>query len=231
MLNPREQQILRAIVNEHQNTAQPVGSRVLCMRYGFGISPATIRTVMGALTEAGFLEQPHTSAGRVPTERAYRAFLENASDPSVAEKQKVTKRLEQAATLPRAVRKLAGQLSEVAGASAVHMDVDGVAVYNLANVFGQREFTDPRIANYLAELFDQAGEWLPKLASKSGKVVVRIGAENQDFRVQAISVAAMKVKIAEYVGYVAIVGPTRLPYQKITSLMEYGAKELKRVYG
>lgn len=207
MLNPREQQILRAIVNEHHNTAQPVGSRVLWTRYGFGISPATIRAVMSALTQAGFLEQPHTSAGRVPTERAYRMFMENpsASGPSLAEQQKVTKRLEQAATAPRATKKLAEQLGEVAGTAALHVDADGTTAYSLANVFGQAEFADPRIANYLAELFDQAGEWVPKLATRSGKVVVRIGAENQDFRVQAISVAAMKIKVGEYVGYVAVV--------------------------
>src|SRR5689334_3394073 len=102
MLTNRQQQILRAVVNEYLNTAQPVGSQVLWTRYGFGISPATIRAAMSSLTTEGFLEQPHTSAGRVPTERAYRLFLENASaEPSLAEKQKVTKRLEQAATAPR----------------------------------------------------------------------------------------------------------------------------------
>ncbi|MSU75985.1 hypothetical protein EXS54_00705 [Patescibacteria group bacterium] len=232
MLTSREQQILRAVVNEYLNTAQPVGSRLLWTRYGFGISPATIRAAMGDLTEAGFLEQPHTSAGRIPTDRAYRVFLDNpsTSGPSLAEQQKVTKRLEQAATTPLAAKKLAGQLSEVSGSAAVHVDAGGATSFNLANVFGQPEFADPRVAGYLAELLDQSAEWLPKLASRAGKIEVRIGAENADFRVQAVSVLAMKLKIGEYVGYVAVVGPTRLPYQKVSSLMEYGAKELGRVY-
>lgn len=232
MLSSREQQILRAIVNEYLHTAQPVGSQVLRVRYGFGISPATIRSAMSALTSAGFLEQPHTSAGRVPTDRAYRLFLENASAaPSLAEQQKITKRLEQAGTAARATQKLAEQLAEVAGAVGVHVDVEGASTFNLAGVFGKADFADPHVAGYLAELLDDAREWLPKIATKAGKVVIRIGSENQDFRVQAVSVMAIKVKIGEYVGYVGIIGPTRMPYQKVAALMEYGAKELGRVYG
>ncbi len=232
MLTSREQQILRAVVNEYLHTAQPVGSRLLWTRYGFGISPATIRSAMSTLTAAGFLAQPHTSAGRVPTDRAYRLFLENASaTPSLSEQQKVTKRLEQAATAPRAARKLAEQLSEVAGAVGVHVDADGATSFNLANVFGQAEFADPHVAGYLAELLDDSAEWLPKIATAAGKVVIRIGSENADFRVQAVSVMAIKLKVGAYVGYVGVVGPTRMPYQKVAALLEYGAKELGRVYG
>jgi heat-inducible transcriptional repressor len=232
MLSSREQQILRAVVNEYLHTAQPVGSQVLRVRYGFGISPATIRAAMSALTSEGFLQQPHTSAGRVPTERAYRLFLENASAaPSLAEQQKVTKRLEKAATAPRAAQKLAEQLSEVAGAAGILVDADGANTFNLGNVFGKADFADPHVAGYLAELLDESSEWLPKLATKAGTVVIRIGSENEDFRVQAVSVMAIKVKVGNYVGYVGIVGPTRMPYQKVAALMEYGAKELGRVYG
>src|SRR6266480_4260966 len=98
MLTSRENQILRAIVNEYISSAQPVGSRLLWTRYGLGISPATIRNVMAALTEAGYLDQPHTSAGRVPTERAYRLFLEGAerSAPSVGEREKLHRRIKKA---------------------------------------------------------------------------------------------------------------------------------------
>ncbi len=234
MLSPRENQILRAIVHEHLHSAQPVGSRVLRVRYGFGISPATIRNVMATLTEAGFLEQPHVSAGRVPTDRAYRLFMESAptADPSLVEQRKLSTRIEQAGTPARATRKLAEQLSDTAGAAGIHLDADGVQLFNLANVFGQPEFQDPRVASYLAELLDRVREWLPKLASRLNQVGVRIGAEHEDFRARAVAMMGLKVRpTGTYEARIGIIGSTRMPYQRLGKLFDYGRKELSRAYG
>lgn len=74
-LTSRQKKILSLIIHEHIRSAEPVGSRYLVDRYGLDFSPATIRNEMSALTEAGFLRQPHTSAGRVPTEEGYRFFV------------------------------------------------------------------------------------------------------------------------------------------------------------
>lgn len=228
MLTPRENQILRAIVNEYVASAQPVGSRLLWTRYGLGISPATIRTVMGALTEAGFLEQPHTSAGRVPTERAYRMFLEGAEagSPSVGEQEKIALRMRKAGSSAEAVKNLCRQLAETSGGAGVFLSDDGPQFFGLANVFGHGELADPRVARYLAELLDQTEEWLPKLASKQGQLAIRIGPENDDFRARHISVLATKLSVDGQPAYIAVVGPTRMPYRKLTSLFEYGLKEM-----
>jgi heat-inducible transcriptional repressor len=231
MLTPREHQILRALVNEYSASAQPVGSRLLWSRYGFGISPATIRSVMVALTEAGFLSQPHTSAGRIPTDRAYRLFLESteASAPSVGEQEKVVQRIKKAGSPAEAGRALARMLSEVAGAASVYASADGVEHFNLANVFGQPEFRDPRVAAYLAEVLDQAAEWLPKLADKPGKIALRIGQEHEDFRAQQVSVVAIRLPGTD--GYVAVIGPARMPYRKLTSLCEHAVAVMEKTYG
>jgi transcriptional regulator of heat shock response len=234
MLNAREHQILRAIVHEYLHSAQPVGSRVLRVRYGFGVSPATIRNVMAALTEAGFLEQPHVSAGRVPTDRAFRLFMESAptKDPALSEQQKLTRRLEKAGSAPEATRKLAEQLSETAGAAGIHLDADGVQLFNLANVFGQPEFEDPRISSYLAELLDQVKDWFPKLAARTTRLGIRIGAEHEDFRARAVAILGLKLKpTKQYESRVGVIGSTRIPYQRLTALFDYGRKELDRVYG
>jgi heat-inducible transcriptional repressor len=71
--------LLSALIKEHLITGEAVGSRVLSDRFahGYGWSPATIRNVMGDLEEAGFVEQPHTSAGRVPTDKGYRYYVDN----------------------------------------------------------------------------------------------------------------------------------------------------------
>ncbi len=75
-LNARQQQILLAIINEYIDTAEPVGSRTIARKYRLGVSPATIRNEMADLEEMGFIEQPHTSAGRIPSERGYRYYVD-----------------------------------------------------------------------------------------------------------------------------------------------------------
>ena len=72
----REREILTAVVETFIATGEPVGSRTLSRASREGLSPATIRNVMADLADAGFLEQPHTSAGRVPTAEAYRYYVE-----------------------------------------------------------------------------------------------------------------------------------------------------------
>ncbi|MBR6006744.1 MAG: heat-inducible transcription repressor HrcA [Clostridia bacterium] len=80
LLDVRKMNILRAIVDDYILTAAPVGSRTLSKRDDIELSPATIRNEMSDLTELGFLEQPHTSAGRVPSEKAYRLYVSNIMD-------------------------------------------------------------------------------------------------------------------------------------------------------
>ena len=75
-LSKREQRVLEAVIQTYVQTAEPAGSRTLSRRFGLGVSPATIRNTMSDLEEKGFLFHPHTSAGRVPTNKAYRAYVD-----------------------------------------------------------------------------------------------------------------------------------------------------------
>ena len=76
-LDPRSQQILRAVIEEYVTSAEPVGSQTLVERYRLGVSPATVRNVMAELEWAGYHTHPHTSAGRVPTDAGYRLYVES----------------------------------------------------------------------------------------------------------------------------------------------------------
>lgn len=76
LLNSRAQHILRAVVTTYIKLADPVGSRTVTKQYGVGLSPATVRNTMADLVEMGYLTQPHTSAGRIPTERAFRFYVD-----------------------------------------------------------------------------------------------------------------------------------------------------------
>ena len=79
MLDDRKLTVLRAIVEDYVSTTEPVGSKSLVDRHHFDVSPATIRNDMAVLEEQGFIAQPHTSAGRIPTDKGYRLFVDRLS--------------------------------------------------------------------------------------------------------------------------------------------------------
>jgi len=114
-LTDRERRVLEAVVRTYVETAEPAGSRTVSKRSTLGVSPATIRNTMSDLEEKGYLTHPHTSAGRVPTDRAYRFFVDRIIQPApltVEEQMKVAEELEGASpALERLVRRAAGALS------------------------------------------------------------------------------------------------------------------------
>jgi heat-inducible transcriptional repressor len=88
-LNEREKSILRSIVQQFILTASPVGSRYIVKKYDIGFSPATVRNIMSDLEESGFINHPHTSAGRVPTDKGYRFYVDSLMDiPSLNQAEK-----------------------------------------------------------------------------------------------------------------------------------------------
>ncbi len=121
MSEDRRLDVLRAIVEDYVLTHEPVGSRVLVERHSLGVSPATIRNDMAALEEAGYIAQPHTSAGRIPTDKGYRLFVDRLSAVkplSAPERKAISVFLEEAVDLDdvvdRAVRLLAQLTQQVA---------------------------------------------------------------------------------------------------------------------
>jgi len=117
----RRLDVLRAIVEDYVATREPVGSRALTERHHLGVSPATIRNDMAALEEAGLIVQPHTSAGRVPTDKGYRQFVDRLAEVrplSLPERRAISTLLEEAIDLDdvidRAVRLLAHLTQQVA---------------------------------------------------------------------------------------------------------------------
>ena len=120
-MSNRRLEILRAIVDEYVATQEPVGSKAIADRHGLGISPATIRNEMAVLEEEGLIAQPHTSAGRIPTDSGYRLFvdrIETVKPLSAAERRAIETFLEGALDLDdvvmRTVRLLADVTKQVA---------------------------------------------------------------------------------------------------------------------
>ena len=121
MIEDRKLAVLRAIVQDYVATQEPVGSKALVERHQLGVSPATVRNDMAALEEEGLIAQPHTSAGRIPTDKGYRMFVDRLSEVkplSPAERRAITTLLEGAVDLDdvvqRSVRLLAQLTRQVA---------------------------------------------------------------------------------------------------------------------
>jgi heat-inducible transcriptional repressor len=114
--------VLRAIVEDYVATEEPVGSKALVERHGLGVSPATVRNDMAALEEEGFITQPHTSAGRVPTDKGYRLFVDRLTTikpMSAAEKRAITTILDGAVDLDDVVQRSVRLLSQLTRQVAV----------------------------------------------------------------------------------------------------------------
>ncbi len=140
MLDDRKLAVLRAIVQDFVSTEEPVGSKTLVDRHNLGVSPATIRNDMAALEEEGYIAQPHTSAGRVPTDKGYRLFVDRLGGVkplSPAERRAIQQFLDSAVNLDdvvdRTVRLLAQLTRQVAvvqypslsGTSVRHLELLG----------------------------------------------------------------------------------------------------------
>jgi len=145
MQNERRLAVLRAIVEDYVATEEPVGSKALVERHGLGVSPATIRNDMAALEEEGYLTQPHTSAGRVPTDKGYRLFVDQLATlkpMTQAEKRAITSFMEGAVDLDdvvgRTVRLLAQLTRQVAVVQYPSLDRSSVRHLELIRLTSAR---------------------------------------------------------------------------------------------
>ncbi len=121
-LSPRAKQILYACITEFVATGEPVGSRTLSKRAGIELSPASIRNVLSDLEELGYLHQPHTSAGRIPTDKAFRLFIDammEVRELTHAENALLLQRFSTIEPGPNFLRETGKLLSELTGTAAV----------------------------------------------------------------------------------------------------------------
>jgi heat-inducible transcriptional repressor len=122
MQNDRRLAVLRAIVEDYVSTEEPVGSKALVERHGLGVSPATVRNDMAVLEEEGYITQPHTSAGRVPTDKGYRLFVDRLAGVkpmSQAERRAIASFLDGAVDLDDVVQRSVRLLSQLTRQVAV----------------------------------------------------------------------------------------------------------------
>ncbi|MFN8194003.1 MAG: heat-inducible transcriptional repressor HrcA [Nocardioidaceae bacterium] len=185
MVEDRRLAVLRAIVEDYVATEEPVGSKALVERHGLGVSPATVRNDMAALEEEGYITQPHTSAGRVPTDKGYRLFVDRLTTVkpmSTAERRAISAFLDNAVDLDdvvhRSVRLLAQLTRQVAvvqyptlsRSTIRHVDLIALSPVRLLVVL---ILSTGRVEQRLVDLADGIDEdQLSGLRSRIGRAVI-----------------------------------------------------------
>lgn len=212
-----------AVIREYIRTARPVASRDLARASDFNVSPATVRSELLRLDEMGYLAQPHTSAGRVPTEKGYRFFVDHLLDDEELylnkEEEALMRRAYAVSDADEFIRGLVKTVAQIAGAfAAAGMDRDGgFHESGFSEILGEPEFADPRRAQAFGRLADVLDEeirgMLPYL--DEGEEAIFIGRENPLKTARDCAmVLALWEHPAGFRGYVSIVGPTRTDYGK-----------------
>ncbi len=154
--NARQQQLLAYIVEEYIKTAQPVSSKLLGEAHRLDWSSATIRNEMAVLEELGLLYQPHTSAGRVPTEQAYRMYVDQSAgmcELSIEERNRLQNIVETDSR--RKMKELAKQVADISGeAVMVGFDTDDLYYTGLSNLFSKPELAHLHLVVNMSQLLD-----------------------------------------------------------------------------
>lgn len=234
MLPERLAIILRASVDEYVRDGEPVSSKVIVDKYLPAVSPATVRNDMVALETMGYLQQPHTSAGRAPTELGYRYYIEHFARGEQVERiaNDLRDAVNNAATPTEMLRAAAKALAQVSGnAAIVSSDETGSRVSGLANLMRQPEFDDMTRRMEMAQALDHAEQAIADLLQKVQKeeVAVWIGSENPLGAELASIVVRVRLPNGE-IGMLGLMGPLRMRYGRNIGLLQEVKKLLDRTF-
>jgi transcriptional regulator of heat shock response len=227
-MEPRQQQLLKFIIDDYIQTAEPVGSRCLVERYHLDISPATVRNEMSLLEEEGYLRQAHTSSGRIPTEKAYEFYLKEVlgkggKGGEGGKDGNAFGHLEHEQNKESAVKSIAKRLMEVSGETAiVAFDPNWSFYTGVSNLMQKPEFQDS--VSTLAGLVDQFDEVVSDMFDRvSHEPQVFIGSHNP-FGDQMTTIIVRYDFPNTSGGILGLVGPMRMDYARNLALLEAAKK-------
>jgi transcriptional regulator of heat shock response len=231
MLSSRKEAILAAIVEEYTETGIPVGSIVLVHKYQFPFSTATIRAEMADLENMGYLSHPHTSAGRVPTERGYRYFVnlmekEKAlmAPENVAARKLILSMNDRYEKRVQVASKILSELTQNIAFSGIPGEIFS---NGLGYLFSQPEFLDPYNVVKAAEIVDNL-EYLVTELPKEFDTEIYIGSESPIGKSAGCSlvISQFRAPNGEH-GYLGVVGPMRMSYPKTIAAIKGVRKVLE----
>lgn len=229
-LTDRESELLKAIIEEYISTAEAVGSEKIEKKYPkLGVSPATIRNEMAKLTHLGYLKQPHTSAGRVPTPQAMKFYIDQLMKEkqlSTAEEVAVKDQIwDSRNQMDRLLREATHTLAEKTKTMAVATTDQGDVYFSgPAYILDMPEFFDIEATRAVLSLVDQASRLQEILLRKDGEDEVQV-IFGEDLGIENLSscgfVSARFETGTQRKGALGIVGPTRLNYPYVIPVVRY----------
>lgn len=228
-LSARQTQILKALVDEYIETAAPVGSEALDKKYNLGVSPATIRNEMAALTRAGFLRQPHTSSGRVPSPAAMKFYISQLMEEkqmSLADEVRAKEEIKEAkGDLDRILTEATHALAERTRNLALAATDEGKLWHaGYANIFANPEFADLSACSGLFSFLEEADKIHELFFGRQepfSPIDVFFGEELAWPELSPIGIVATHFKAAGRNGALGVVGPIRLSYSTVIPTLRY----------
>lgn len=237
-MTDRQEKILRAIVEQYAEVAAPVGSVLLAKT--FNVSSATIRSEMARLEEMGYIEQPYTSAGRIPTDKGYRFYVNQVSEASEKASNNqyglidrsaraIDARIRNAGLASKTIKSAVDSLVEITHNLAIGTIGDQLYMSGISNLFNQPEFANTDAVHEVAFLLDNLEPWLQE-AAPNKPLSVYIGSENPVGKSSRCSLVVSKYR-SPYSdnSYIGVVGPTRQNYAQTMNLVRYAGEALEEI--
>jgi heat-inducible transcriptional repressor len=229
-MTDRQAKILQAIIEQYAEVASPVGSSLLAKL--FDVSSATIRSEMVTLERDGYIKQPHTSAGRVPTDKGYRFYVNQLSESQDDSKDNrgeraLTARVQHGGLPEQTIRNAVDTLVELTHNLGMATIGNQLYMSGLSNLFGQPEFMHPGQVQEVARLLDNLQPWLNETAPNQ-PLSVYIGRENPIGRSAGASLIISRFRSPfSDSSYIGVLGPTRQSYKDVMSLVGRAGQALE----
>ncbi len=232
-LSERQQQLLKAIIETYVTNGEPVASENIEKNYDLGVSPATLRNEMVKLTDGGFLKQPHTSAGRIPTSVGFRFYIANLMNekelPIVDEVTIRQNMLDHKSQFNRVVKEATRALSKKCNTLAMSINDGEIFYTGAASILDFPEFDEIDTARFVLSLFDEPALLLQILQKAHGNEALHIifGEETGYDYLLPTSFAFLNYNVGEvHEGMIGVIGPNRLNFPLIIPYLKYVGKIL-----
>ncbi|HLG91069.1 MAG TPA: transcriptional regulator [Candidatus Saccharimonadales bacterium] len=231
-MTERQEKLLAAIVEQYAEVAVPVGSSLLAR--AFGVSSATIRSEMAELERLGYIMQPHTSAGRMPTDEGYRYYVNQITELGMAKsvvgngaERALAARVSGGGVPEHTIRNTVDTLVELTHNLGLATISDQLYMSGLSYLFGQPEFIHPDQVQEVARLLDNLEPWLYE-AAPNEPLSVYIGRENPIGRGAGCSLIISRFRSPfSDRSYIGVLGPTRQSYRDVMTLVGRAGKTLE----
>ncbi len=235
-LTKRRTKILKAIVDEYIESADPVGSKTLVEKYDLNCSPATVRNEMAYLSDQGFLQKPHTSAGRVPTALGLRYYISNLmkeKEVPVLQEVAIKQRLwQERFQFEQLLRQAALALADVTSNLGLALSSEGYLAHaGAVKVLDYPEFHDIEVTRTVLNLLDHH-DLLQELFAKAvsdSDVHILLGEETELENFAPCGVVFSRFDSGKHSGTISVLGPSRMKFDEIVPAVRYFGKLLGEV--